>query len=75
MVSLLHSRAVIIGESASTAVEEHLQEQSTLLQQPQEEENILADYSQLPEECWLLILQQLGVKELCIISRISRCVF
>lgn len=39
------------------------------------QEPVLADYSMLPEECWLLVLQQLGVRELCVISRVNRWVF
>jgi hypothetical protein len=30
------------------------------------------DYSSLPEECWMNVLQRLGVRELCYISRVSR---
>eukprot|EP00775_Hariotina_reticulata_P004959 gene4959-5200_t len=30
------------------------------------------DYSALPEECWVNVLQRLGVRELCYISRVSR---
>ncbi|KAF6256972.1 Mad3/BUB1 homology region 1-domain-containing protein [Scenedesmus sp. NREL 46B-D3] len=36
------------------------------------EEAVLADYTMLPEECWLDVLQRLGVKELCYMSRVSR---
>jgi hypothetical protein len=37
-----------------------------------EEEAVLADYTMLPEECWMDVLQRLGVKELCYMSRVSR---
>jgi hypothetical protein len=37
-----------------------------------DEEALLADYSMLPEECWMDVLQRLGVKELCYMSRVSR---
>ncbi|WIA31181.1 hypothetical protein OEZ86_001186 [Tetradesmus obliquus] len=36
------------------------------------EEAALADFSMLPEECWVDVLQRLGVKELCYCSRVSR---
>jgi hypothetical protein len=36
------------------------------------EELVLADYTMLPEECWMDVLQRLGVKELCYMSRVSR---
>lgn len=64
----------VAGCAPCPAADKQLQEQLLLLQQLQEEseEPAVADYSLLPEECWVLILQQLGVKELCIMSRISR---
>jgi hypothetical protein len=37
-----------------------------------DEEALFADYSMLPEECWMDVLQRLGVKELCYMSRVSR---
>jgi hypothetical protein len=43
-----------------------------LQQQQGDEEAVLADYSMLPEECWMDVLQRLGVKELCYMSRVSR---
>lgn len=36
------------------------------------EEAALADFSMLPEECWVDVLTRLGVKELCYCSRVSR---
>jgi len=35
------------------------------------EEPVLADYSQLPEKCWMDILQRLGVRELCCAARVN----
>jgi hypothetical protein len=32
---------------------------------------VLADYSQLPEKCWMDILQRLGVRELCCAARVN----
>lgn len=60
-VELLGCQAV--GEG----VQEQLAERAA-----EEEELALVDYSMLPEECWLDVLQRLGVKELCYMSRVSR---
>lgn len=60
------------GDTVAAVGELQPQEQFLLLQQLEGQEQVLADYSQLPEECWVLILQQLTVKELCIMSRINR---
>lgn len=35
------------------------------------EEPVLADYSQLPEKCWMDVLQRLGVRELCCAARVN----
>lgn len=35
------------------------------------EEVVLADYSQLPEKCWMDILQRLRTRELCCAARVN----
>lgn len=40
-------------------------------QEAEEPVLVLADYSQLPEKCWMDILQRLGVRELCCAARVN----
>jgi hypothetical protein len=40
-------------------------------QQEVVEEPVLADYSQLPEKCWMDILQRLRTRELCCAARVN----
>lgn len=54
------------GAVAGLPVEQQLQQQQ-LLVEPEE----LADYSQLPEKCWMDVLQRLGTRELCCAARVN----
>lgn len=36
-----------------------------------EEQRPPEDYSQLPEKCWMDVLQRLGVRELCCAARVN----
>jgi hypothetical protein len=56
--------AVGAGEGVVAAPAE--QQQEVVVEEP-----VLADYSQLPEKCWMDILQRLRTRELCCAARIS----
>jgi hypothetical protein len=72
----LGAGAAAVGEvglaGAAVSFELLQQQGSNAAAAAAEEEVVLADYTMLPEECWMDVLQRLGVKELCYMSRVSR---
>jgi hypothetical protein len=60
--------AVAVGLPADLQQQQQQQQQQqSLLLEPEE----LADYSQLPEKCWMDVLQRLGTRELCCAARVN----
>lgn len=58
--------AVGAGSAVAGLPVEQQQQQQQLLEAEE-----LADYSQLPEKCWMDVLQRLGTRELCCAARVN----